>query len=76
MRVSSPSSGSILTISAPWSASSMVQERARQHLREIDDADSVQRSQDVGHLSPQWLRRLISTVRSPSKTCLSSWFTP
>ena len=28
------------------------------------------------HLSPQWLRRLISTVRSPSKTCLSSWFTP
>ena len=28
------------------------------------------------HFSPQWLRRLISTVRSPSKMCLSSWFTP
>jgi hypothetical protein len=30
----------------------------------------------ASHLSPQWLRRLISTMRSPSKTCLSSWFTP
>ena len=30
----------------------------------------------LAHLSPQWLRRLISTVRSPSKMCLSSWFTP
>ena len=51
---------------------------AGQHLREIDDTDSLERSQGlaVAHLSPQWLRRLISTERSPSKTCLSSWFTP
>ena len=49
-----------------------------QHLREVDDADAVEGAERClgAHLSPQWLRRLMSTVRSPSKMCLSSWFTP
>src|SRR5262249_36772353 len=40
-------------------------ERSGQHLREIDDAQAVERSARRGsgraHLSAQWLRRLIST---------------
>ena len=47
IRVWSPSSGSTLMISAPWSASSMVQIRAGQHLREIDDPDAVEGAEDV-----------------------------
>ena len=52
-------------------------ERSGEHLREIDHAQSGERPPALGaHLSPQWLRRLMSTRRSPSKTTLSSWLRP
>ncbi len=54
-------------------------ERPGQRLGEVQDLQALQRpaeSAEAGHLSPQWLRRLISMRRSPWNTCLSSWFTP
>src|SRR5262249_27965249 len=50
-------------------------ERAGEHLREVEDPQAVERPGN-GHLSAQWLRRLMSARRSPSNTILSSWFTP
>src|SRR6266849_4320998 len=53
-------------------------ERPGQHLGEVDDAQALERARRRGraHRSAQWLRRLISTRRSPSNTIFSSWFTP
>src|SRR4029434_6034089 len=47
-------------------------EGAGQHLGEIDDANTFQGSESRGchQRSPQWERRFISTVRSPSNTML------
>ena len=47
-------------------------------LRQIKDAQTSQGTEweGFGHLSPQWLRRLRSTRRSPWKICWSRWFTP
>ena len=52
-------------------------EGSGQHLRQVDHPQSGQRAPALGaQLSAQWLRRLISTRRSPSKTTLSSWLRP
>src|SRR5438093_1206622 len=53
-------------------------ERTGQHLGEIDYAQALERAtrRSHAHRSAQWLRRLISTRRSPSNTIFSSWFTP
>ncbi len=52
-------------------------ERPGEHLRQIDDPEALERA---AHVPPsplaQWLLRLTSTSRSPSKTTASSWLTP
>ena len=54
--------------------------RPRQHLREVDDDQPVERADGlvhrIAHRCDQWLLRLSSTVRSASTHSLSSWFTP
>ncbi len=47
-----------------------------QRLRQIEDANIRQRSGACAHRLAQWERRLISTVRSPSKTIVPSCLVP